>query len=93
MDNAEATSVLTREMSRYRAMSYAELVLLLDQTEHIDTAGPSGTKYQVDVEVMWDDQPKGDVRVIGAVDDGAWRAYAPLTDSFILRSDGTFVGE
>jgi hypothetical protein len=92
MDNAEATALLTREMSRYRAMSYAELVLLLDETQHIDIEGPSGTEYQVEVEVMWDG-PKGDLLVIGAVDDGGWRAYSPLTVSFILRSDGTFVGE
>jgi len=93
MDNAEATAVLTREMARYRAMPYAELVLLLDETNHIDTVGPSGTKYQVDIEVMWDDKSKGDLRIIGAVDDGGWRALIPLTDDFILRPDGTFVGE
>lgn len=93
MDNAEAKSLLAREMARYRAMSYDDLVQLLDQTIHIDTHGPSGATYQVDVEIMWDGPANGDLRIIGAIDDGGWRAFLPLTDSCILRPDGTFVGE
>ncbi|HBB88249.1 MAG TPA: hypothetical protein DC047_11595, partial [Blastocatellia bacterium] len=93
MDNEEATSVLGRELERYRAMPYAELIQLLDETNHIDATGSSGTDYQVDISVMWDDKSKGDLRIIGAVDDGGWRAFVPLTDSFIWRPDGTFVGE
>lgn len=93
MDNVEAISLLTRELGRYRAMSYSELALLLDQTEHIDVVGASGANYQVEVQVMWDGPRTGDLRVIGAVDDGGWRAFTPLTDSFILQPDGTFVGD
>jgi hypothetical protein len=93
MDNAEAMSVLAREMARYRATAYAELVRLLGETTHIDTDGPSGTTYQVEVEIMWDGPSNGDLLVMGAIDDGGWRAFLPLTDSFILRPDGTFVGE
>lgn len=93
MNDAEAMSVLARELAHYRVKPYADLIQLLDDTTHIDTEGPSGTKYQVDIQVMWDGPPNGDLRVMGAIDDGRWRAYLPLTDSFILRSDGTFVGE
>jgi hypothetical protein len=93
MDNEEGMSVLAREMEHYRAMPYAALIRLLDETKHIDTTGPSGTDYQVDLSVMWDDKSKGDLRIIGAVDDGGWRAFVPLTDSFIMRPDGTFVDE
>jgi hypothetical protein len=31
--------------------------------------------------------------VLGSIDDGGWRAFAPLTRSFIKSPDGTFVGE
>jgi len=31
--------------------------------------------------------------VIVTVDDGGWRAFVPLGESFILAQDGTFVGE
>ena len=93
MNNEEAISVLDREMERYRAKAYAELIQLLDETKYIDTTGPSGTPYQVELSFVWDDKSKGDLRVIGAVDDGGLRAFAPLNDSFIMRPDGTFVGE
>lgn len=93
MNNEEAISVLAQEMERYRAKPYAELMQLLDETKYIDTTGPSGTPYQLELSVVWDDKSKGELRIMGAVDDGGWRAFAPLTDSFILRPDGTFVGE
>jgi len=93
VNEAEASSVLVQELARYRAMPYAELLSMLDETKHIDVSGPTGTNYQVDIQVMWDDKPKGDLRIIGAIDDGGWRAFVPLTDSFIMRSNGTFVGE
>jgi hypothetical protein len=93
MDNDEGMSILAREMEHFPAMSYAALIRLLDETKHIDTTGPSGADYHVDLSVMWDDKSKGDLRTTGAVDDGGWRAFAPLTDSFIMRPDGTFVDE
>jgi hypothetical protein len=93
MDNIEAKKVLAEEMARYRAMPYAELILLLDQNKHIDTVSSSGTNFQIDVQVMWDDESKGALRIVGVIDDGGWRAFAPLTADFILRPDGTFIGE
>jgi hypothetical protein len=45
------------------------------------------------VSAHWDSAPNGDVRVIGCVDDGGWRAFLPLSDSFIKAADGSFVGE
>ncbi|HEU4479836.1 MAG TPA: hypothetical protein VFR80_15060 [Pyrinomonadaceae bacterium] len=93
MNNDEAISLLAREMEHYRAKPYAELIQLLDETRYIETTGPSGTPYQVELSVVWDDKSKGDLRVIGSIDDGGWRAFVPITDSFILRPDGTFVGE
>ena len=56
-------------------------------------AGPSGASYQVDIQVRWDDEPNGDIRVLAGIDDGGWRAFAPLTEDFILGPDGRFVGE
>ena len=93
MNNEEALSILAQEMERCRATPYADLMQLLDETKYIESTAPSGTPYQVELSVVWDDKSKGDLRVIGSIDDGGWRAFKPLTDSFILRPDGTFVGE
>jgi hypothetical protein len=93
MDNEEARTLLTHELERYRCVSYSDLISLLEETKHIEAAGSSGAKYQIDIYRVWDDKPNGNLRIIGAVDDFGWRAFAPLTDSFILRPDGTFVDE
>ena len=74
-------------------MSYAQLLSLLDETKHIEVSGPTGAKYQLEIQVMWDYKPDGDLRIIGAIDDGGWRAFVPLTESFIMRPNGTLVGE
>jgi hypothetical protein len=56
-------------------------------------SGPPGTTYQVETEAFWDRGREGDLRLMVTVDDGGWRAFAPLGESFILARDGTFVGE
>jgi hypothetical protein len=32
-------------------------------------------------------------KVAISIDDGGWRAFVPLTDAFIMASNGSFVGE
>lgn len=55
--------------------------------------GPSGTVYQIEIEAFWDGRPGGEIRMMGSIDDGGLRALMPLTDDFIIRPDGTCVGE
>ena len=93
MNNEEARSLLVRELETYRGKTCADLLPLLDETEHVEINGPSGVTYQVDIYAVWDGKPNGDLRIFGAIDDSGWRAFVPLTDCFILRPNGTFVGE
>lgn len=93
MDKYEAKLVLSHQLARYRARSYQELLSLLDQVEAYDCSSPSGTMYQIEIEVFYDDSPTKDLRVMGAIDDGGGDAFAPLSDDFIMRPDGTFVDE
>jgi hypothetical protein len=43
------------------------------------------------VDVVWDDQPGGAVRVLGAIDDSGWRAFVLLCEDFIKAPDGSFL--
>ena len=62
--------------------------------EFCEVLGPSGTKYKIEVEAVWDSGTKGgDLRVIGSIDDGGWRAFHPIGRDFIMAPDGKFVGE
>lgn len=93
MDKAEALEVLSNEMTRYRKRSYEELAGLIGQVDAYEVKAASGAAYQIEIQVYWDSKKGSDLRVIGGVDDGGWRAFAPLTDDFILTAEGKFIGE
>ena len=46
-----------------------------DDEYRAEMRGPSGATYQVEVQLFWDDQPNGELRVMGSIDDGGWRAF------------------
>jgi hypothetical protein len=95
MDEAEARALLDAEVERLRALAYEELKNLLD-AEAEQITGSSGTMYTIETQAFGDDPRghSGDIRVMVSIDDGrGWRAFAPLTTSFIRAPDGSFVGE
>lgn len=88
MDRREAREIIAHELAKYRTQSY-ELRAIVDAPKRtFEVVGPSGTPYYLDIRAVWDDKPEGDVRVIGCIDDGGWRAFLPMTDSFIKEPDG-----
>ena len=93
MDKAEAQSLLSQELTRYRGLPYAELFSLIDHSETVERTAPSGVNYQIEMQVFVDEVSLQTLLVMGSIDDGGWRAFSPLSDSFILSPDGSFVGE
>jgi hypothetical protein len=93
VNNAEAKALLRSHLQSYRDRSYAELAALIGSVQVAQLAGAGGVEYQVEINFAWDDRPDGDIRVMGSIDDGGWRAFIPLCEDFIMAPDGTFVGE
>jgi hypothetical protein len=93
MNTGEAKTLLQEKLAEYRSYRYDSLLRLLSEQDVFEIVGPSGAVYQVEVHAVWDDVRKGDIRVIGTIDDGRWRAFFPVTSDFAMRADGTFVGE
>ena len=94
MDKDEAREVLQGHLTPLRDLSYEELkARFLNKQEAFDTHGPSGAWYQLEIQGFWDDRRGGNLRILGSIDDGGWRAFSPLTDSFIMAPDGSFIGE
>jgi hypothetical protein len=93
MNKDEAKSLLSQELTRYRDLLYPELFSLIDQIETFERTGQSGVIYQIEMQVFVDDVSRQTLRVLGSIDDGGWRAFAPISDSFILSPDGSFVSE
>lgn len=84
MDHGEAREILETELAKYRWWSYDQLRALVgDPKISLEVAGRSGARYQVEIRAFWDAKPEGDVRVVGCIDDGGWRAFLPLSDSFV----------
>ncbi|OHB65900.1 MAG: hypothetical protein A2V70_10630 [Planctomycetes bacterium RBG_13_63_9] len=46
-----------------------------------------GKQYQVEVEAFWDGKAEGDIRVLISIDDGRWRAFCPVCESFVVAPD------
>ena len=94
MNTQEARSVLAGIVAEHKNRSYAEWVSRIDDepiTFEISTT--TDRQYQVEIQAFWDDKRRGNVRVMFAIDDGSWRTSCPLTESFIVAKDGSFVGE
>jgi hypothetical protein len=93
MNVSVARDLLLLELSAWRTRSYAELVKSIRHTHCAEATGVDGKRYQIEVEVFWDSKPGGAVRVMGAIDDGGFRAFRPHTEDFIMAPDGSFIGE
>jgi hypothetical protein len=95
MDDDEARELLSRRVSELRELPYTELKeRWLRQPDCEQVRGLSGVEYQIEIEAFWDDFAAKHLRLVLSIDDGrGWRAFAPITDSFIIAPDGHFVGE
>jgi hypothetical protein len=95
MDTAEAKSILVRELAKFRAKPYSELVGLIENVQTLELTAPSGTWYQLEFEATWDDpsKPNDVLRVFGTIDDGGIRAFSPLSEDFLMAANGAFIDE
>lgn len=94
MNNEEAIAVLDEELAKFRSEPYENLVTRMTTGSlHFERTAPNGTKYQVQIQVFWDDRRDGNVRVLGSIDNGGWRAFVPVNRDFIKAPDGSFVGD
>ena len=93
MNEQEATDLLRSTLATYRRVSYESLRERLGKGEHLQITGASGAEYQIEVQFFWDGASGGPIRVMGSIADGGWRSFVPLCESFVLGSDGLFVGE
>lgn len=92
MNKAEARQIMSDRVRELRTLSY-ERLLQLQSSINEEIEGASGARYQLEVQAFWDDKSKKTLRIVTSIDDGGLRAFAPMTESFIVAPDGSFVGE
>jgi hypothetical protein len=90
MDKVEATALLDQHLASFVRRGYAELASTVDRPQGMQTEGPSGTKYNIEFNVFYDDSHrKQDLRIMGSIDDASGRSVMlPLTKSEIMKPSG-----
>ncbi len=106
MDIDDKRLQLAKHMEEFRCWTYDSLATQIDRTRrdneclrYLQGVFDDGTEYQIEFNVFWDDQRDGDLRVCGDLTCSPQRGllgFLPIfvpdvTDSFIMRRDGTFV--
>lgn len=72
-----------------------------DCLDVIEGTAPDGTPYTIETSILWDDRTKRHIRVMADLSTGTrgcLLGFIPLfqpdvADDFILKPDGTFLGE
>jgi len=93
-DTVDADDVFQAEVRRWRGESWERLSQRVNSVDAYEVEGRDGTRYQFEVDVLWDDRVRGDLRVIVTGDDaGGWRTHGMRSEDFIKAPDGSFIGE
>jgi hypothetical protein len=91
MNKPEARSILSRELKAFASRSYDQLAALIGHPDVKNLVSESGVNYQIEFSVFWDSKPQENLRIMGSIDDGGWRAFLPLTESLIMKPDGKLI--
>lgn len=83
MSRAEAKAILLRRLVVERRKPYAWHAGKVGETGSEEAVGRSGVTYQLKLIRTWDSRPGADVRVLGSIDDGGWRACCPVAFGFL----------
>jgi hypothetical protein len=78
-DKAEAQAELQRLVAEQELRSYDDLRQLVGRQKHLEFTTAAGHWYQATVEVLWDDEPGGAIRVAVSIDDGGTSAFHPMS--------------
>jgi hypothetical protein len=85
VDRAEATLHLRKHLDDLEALGYPALLQRVGQDNAFELRAPSGHSLQIEVSILWDQQPGGAIMIIGSIDDGGLSAFIPLTESRLLQ--------
>jgi hypothetical protein len=108
MTKEQMSAILSMRLAAFRTWAYSSLATRVendsrngDCLDHVEGVSLDRTPYQMEFNAFWDDRPHGDIRVSGSLSAEPQRRflgflpiYMPhVTDSFIMRPDGSFVDE
>ncbi|TDB92024.1 hypothetical protein E1091_13430 [Micromonospora fluostatini] len=89
LNKETAARLADARLAEWQRVSYGEWRAMLDDKDIRQVGGEDGKRYTV-VSYALDDGDER-IRIVVAVDDGGWSAFAPLVRDEIMMPDGTFV--
>ncbi len=94
MNKAEAKQILDSIVSEYHKKSYDELVELIDGDIGVfHVVGASGTTYEIEIDIFFDEQNEKNVRFDAILDTGVISSFFPMRESFIKNPKNEFSHE
>jgi hypothetical protein len=90
LDKGEAILTLSAVLDEVKTWPKDRLLNLLAEPDVRTVRAASGVEYQIEVDAL---REGDDLRIIGGVDDGGWRSFAPLTMDFLISRDGRILDE
>jgi hypothetical protein len=94
MDKEYEKKLLTNELNKFRTKKYSELYKELDKTINYQLIISPNEKYQIEIQIFYDDKKTKNIRVLGSIDDGTFsQTIKPVNDDFIISPNNTFIGE
>ena len=95
MSREIAQAIADQKLNELRKLPYIELKKLLTEGNFATcVTGPDGQEYQMEVDVLLGNGRRGpNILVVASVDGGGVSSFRPLTRTFVITPDGSFVGE
>ena len=93
MNKQEALDIAEKELDSYRSLPYEELVSKIGHAESFERVSESGEPYQIEFDCFFDDSEDRNIRVVGMVSYSWWTDFSPISSSFIMSPDRSFIGE
>jgi hypothetical protein len=91
MSREIARAINEDRVKELRKFSYGALIKLVGQVSCDRVNGPDDEEYQVETEIRWDSKTGGNIRAIVAVDGPGVSTFRPLTETFLISADGSFI--
>jgi hypothetical protein len=85
MNRTEAMAILKKHLDLLISSGYLALSMRTGENQAFEVKGESGVTYQIEVDIFWEKQPDGAIRIVGSIDDGGLRAFLPLTESRLVE--------
>jgi hypothetical protein len=86
MDAVVARELVAQGVAKLEVLSYSDAKALIGREPRTkEVIARDSKRYQFETQMFWDSKQDGDIRIICSVDDGGIRAFAPLTESILIR--------